>query len=740
MNKSLWLSCLPLIGIISLSGCKPGSDEKKRDNSSLTPDQSHQAMIEQLTVIAEKSQSDNDYFGDRRQKRLLAQVEQAQEKASPDILLSLGLAELNLGLERQAIQHMEQALLVAQDESTSGVRRSDVLYWLGVANLRLAETENCCAKNNPDSCILPIKGSGIHTNREGSSKAIEYLTEVIQTTSRNSESNVRARWLLNLANMTLGEYPAQVPTQHRIDPSYFESKIKFPQFKNISKQLGLNTFSCAGGVIIDDFDNDGDFDVVVSDSNPGVPHGTAEASTGGQLRFYQNKGAGIFKDQTKAVNLTGIIGGLNIIQADFNNDGWVDIFVPRGAWYKNKGKHPNSLLRNNGDGTFTDITLRAGLAEVNHPTQTASWADYDLDGDLDLYVGNERQSHDPPSQLFRNNGDETFTDVAHEAGVTNDRFAKAVVWGDYDHDGHPDLYVSNFGAKNRLYHNNGDGTFTDLADKLGVAGPTVSFPCWFWDFDNDGHLDLYVTSYAAKMDDVAAHALKYDINIEKPKLYKNTGSGFQDIAEEVKITAPTSPMGANFGDLNGDGYLDFYLGTGWPEYDEIMPNRMYLSRAGKVFDDVTMAGGFGHLQKGHGIAFADLDQDGDQDVFEEMGGAVKGDGYFNALWKNPGFGSHWISIKLIGTTTNRSAIGARLRIDIVKGGKTRSIYRHINSGGTFGANPLQKNIGLGQAAKIKLLEIEWPVSRTKQSFHDLQVNQAISITEGIDEITTLPRK
>ena len=171
-----------------------------------------------------------------------------------------------------------------------------------------------------------------------------------------------------------------------------------------------------------------------------------------------------------------------------------------------------------------------------------------------------------------------------------------------------------------------------------------------------------------------------------------------------------------------------------------MPNRMSLSRAGKSFDDVTMAGGFGHLQKGHGIAFADLDQDGDQDVFEEMGGAVKGDGYFNALWENPGFGNNWISIKLIGPQTNRSAIGARIRIEIEEGNKTRSIYRHVNSSGTFGANPLQKNIGLGQAHKIKLLEIEWPVSGTKQSFKEVQMNQSISITEGVNKITPILRK
>lgn len=746
-SSTPWFSAAAAVLLAVLAGCKSGG-KKERATASLSPEQSHQAMLEQLAEIADSAAKDNSYFGGSRREHLLAQANPAGDKASPGLLLDLAIAELTLGNEKASIEHLEKA--AARVKAGGRPSRSDVLYWLGVAYLRLAETENCCARNTPDSCILPIRGGGIHSDENGSRQAIRCFTEVLQTTPRRSETHVRARWLLNLACMTLGEYPGGVPAQYRVDPSYFESKIRFPRFKNTARQLGLDTFSCAGGVIIDDFDNDGDFDVVVSDSDPGVRRefplcvsrgalGAGGCARGGQLRYYENTGKEGFVDRTDAANLTGLLGGLNMMQTDFNNDGRLDIFVVRGGWFKSEGRHPNSLLQNNGDGTFTDVTLRAGLAELNQPTQTASWADYDLDGDLDLYVGNERHSHDPPSQLFRNNGDGTFTDVARAAGVTNDRFAKAVIWGDYNGDRRPDLYVSNFGAPNRLYHNNGDGTFTDVAPKLGVTGPEVSFACWFWDFDNDGRLDLYVTSYAAHMDDVAADAMDFPLQIERAKLYRNTGDGFEDVAERMGVTAPASPMGANFGDINGDGYLDFYLGTGWPDYDELMPNKMYVSRAGQGFDDVTMAGGFGHLQKGHGIVFVDLDQDGDQDVFEEMGGAVLGDGYFNAFFENPGFGNNWISVKLTGTSTNRAAVGARIRIDLDEAGGTRSIYRTINSGGTFGANPFEKNIGLGKADHIKLLEIEWPVSGTKQQFRNLGVNRRIVITEGEATVKPAPR-
>lgn len=156
---------------------------------------------------------------------------------------------------------------------------------------------------------------------------------------------------------------------------------------------------------------------------------------------------------------------------------------------------------------------------------------------------------------------------------------------------------------------------------------------------------------------------------------------------------------------------------------------MFLNKGGKGFVDVTMAGGFGHLQKGHGIAFGDIDHDGDHDVFAQMGGAYSGDKFGDALFENPGFGTKWISIHLVGKRTNRSAIGARIRVEIVEDGKTRSIYRHVNSGGSFGANPLRQTIGLGKAESIKKLEIYWPVTGLAQTFTGIDMNQLLLIIE-----------
>src|SRR6185295_15241272 len=168
-------------------------------------------------------------------------------------------------------------------------------------------------------------------------------------------------------------------------------------------------------------------------------------------------------------------------------------------------------------------------------------------------------------------------------------------------------------------------------------------------------------------------------------LYRGDGKGhFTNVAKEQGITRLTMPMGSNYGDLDNDGYLDIYLGTGTPKYEALMPNVMYHNRRGKGFAEVSAAGGFGHLQKGHGVDFADFDNDGDQDVFEQMGGAVPGDKAADVFYLNPGFGNHWLKLKLVGVRSNRSAIGARIHLEVDEDGTRRSIWKHVSSGGSFG--------------------------------------------------------
>ncbi len=694
-------------------------------------------MLAVLQQIADESPDTNPYLGDaearRDRARLAALPADAPAADRWSAHIDLGQAELQLGQTDAAIADFLAARRLvagAGDAAQLAPWITSGLFRLGMAYLRQGETENCMLNDSATSCILPLRGGAIHVRQDPSRRAIATFTEALRA-GPDPSVKLALEWLLNIANMTVGTYPDGVPAEYLIPPKTFESAQTIPHFTNIASRLGLNTMNNAGGAIVDDFDNDGYLDIVTSNWDPK-----------GQMHFFRNNGDGTFTDRTVEAGLQGLYGGLNMVQADYNNDGNVDILVLRGAWLGANGRQPNSLLRNNGDGTFTDVTFEAGLAAVNYPTQTAAWADYDNDGYLDLYVGNESTPDlRAPSQLFHNNGDGTFTDVAAKAGVQNVDFAKGVAWGDYDGDGWPDLYVSNLGGLNSLFHNNHDGTFTDVAVRLGVQYPIDSFPCWFWDFDNDGILDLYVGAYHVNIDDLAADALGLDRKAELAHLYHGNGhGGFDEVAQQEGLTHPNSPMGSNFGDLDNDGYPDFYLGTGSPALQNIMPNVMYLNRQGRGFTDVSYSGGFAHLQKGHAVAFADLDNDGDQDVFEEMGGAYPVDQFTNALYENPGFGNHWITIKLVGIKSNRSAIGARIRAEVVDNGVRRSIYKWVNSGGSFGGNPLRQTIGLGKAARIETLEIDWPTTGLTQRFDNVPVDQTIQIVEGDHAYSTVTLK
>jgi hypothetical protein len=282
-----------------------------------------------------------------------------------------------------------------------------------------------------------------------------------------------------------------------------------------------------------------------------------------------------------------------------------------------------------------------------------------------------------------------------------------------------------------------------------VTGPRSAFPSWFWDFDNDGNLDLYVSSSSGSIEMLSLFPRGLGVYASNPtirelqrkaqsrvdlsRLYRGDGrGGFTDVSRKQNLIYLDLPMGANFGDLDNDGYLDFYLGTGDIPFTELRPNLMYLNRQGRGFVSVTMAGGFGHLQKGHGVAVADLDNDGDSDVYEQMGGAFPDDAFEDALYENPGFGNHWITIKLVGRESNRAAIGARIHARIVEGKKERSVYRHVNSGGSFGCNPLRQTLGLGKAERIERLEIYWPTTDLTQVFREVPVDRAIQIVEGAD--------
>lgn len=618
----------------------------------------------------------------------------------------------------KAIDQFLQAYQIAQNELPAAM--PDLEEALGISYLHKSEMDNDAYRHPGDRCLFPPHAPFAYAHQGASQKAIEFFTKYLA----RKPDTLDIKWELNLAYLTLGRYPDGVPKQYLISPSIFESPEDIPRFKDVAPEAGINLYSMSGGLIVDDFENTGQLDIVTSDFGECAP-----------MHYFHNNGDGTFSDHTDKAGLSDQLGGLNLIQADYNNDGCTDILVLRGAWQFPERK---SLLRNNCDGTFTDVTAAAGLAEPATQTQTAVWADIDNDGYLDLFVANEQS----PSQLFRNRGDGTFEDISHKAGIDRVAYSKAVVAADYDNDGYVDFYVSNLNGDHFLYHNNHNGTFTEVAAQAGVQKPSQSFPAWFFDYDNDGWPDLLVSSYYVSVDEDIRSYLGLPTNAETMKLYKNMGNGtFRDVTEEVGLNRVFMPMGSNFGDIDNDGYLDIYLGTGNPSYGSLLPNVLLHNKEGKFFTDVTAASGTGELHKGHGVAFADLERNGNEDLLEEVGGAVPGDAHAFRLFQNPGNGNDWINLKLVGLKSNRSAIGARIKVTVENEGKsTRSIYRTVGSGGSFGASPLEQHIGLGKSARITEIEVSWPATKTKQTFQNVPKNQFLEIKEFAANYTRLERK
>ncbi len=629
------------------------------------------------------------------------------------------LAQLNAyeGNMEKALSQYQEAYAIAASDVPKAVPQMEEA--LGIAYLHKSEMENEVYREPADRCILPMPHAAAYAEQGDSRKAIEHFLKYLE----QKPDELEVKWLLNLAYATLGVYPEKVPPQYLIPPSVFASAEDVGRFVDVAPRAGLKSFSMAGGLIVDDFENDGRFDVV-----------TSSFDSCGPMHFFHNNGDGTFTDEAAKAGLADQLGGLNILQGDYNNDGCIDILVLRGGWELPQRK---SLLRNNCDGTFTDVTAASGLGRPTS-TQAAVWVDINNDGLLDLFVANE----DQPAQLFLNKGDGTFEDISRSAGVDRVAFSKGVAAADYDNDGYADLYVSNLHGSNFLYHNNHDNTFTEVAQTAGVPGPGRGFATWFFDYDNDGWPDLFVTSYFVSVDETARTYLGLPHNAATLKLYRNMKDGtFRDVSAEVGLDKVFMPMGANFGDIDNDGFLDIYLGTGDPSYGSLVPNVLLRNHEGKYFVDVTDSSGTGELHKGHGVAFADLDNNGNEDIVEEVGGATPGDSHALRLFENPGHGNDWISLKLVGVKTNRAAIGARIKVTVEnKGQAPRSIYRTVGSGGSFGASPLQQHIGLGKDARIAELEIWWPTSNTRQHFSNVGKNQFLEIKEFAQDYAKLNRR
>ena len=546
-------------------------------------------------------------------------------------------------------------------------------------------------------------------------------------------------------------------TAAALQPLHAQTSPPAPiQFTNVTSAAGIKFIHYAGnkgmaiirevfgpGVCVADFDGDGWQDIYFVNGRDLYDRGVTVRNA-----LYHNNGDGTFTDVTEKAGVPGTGYGFGCVWGDYDNDGFPDLYVTQFG--------RNVLYRNNGNGTFTDVTDKAGVAGVKSGTPFhggATFFDYDRDGRLDLYVGGyvsldassprycdfvDVHTNCPPSVykgapaiLYHNNGDGTFTDVTSAAGIYQPEGKNlSVAAADYDNDGWPDLFVANDGVNAYLYHNEKDGTFTEIGLLAGMAltgrGRTMAAMCMsLGDYDNDGWLDLYISDFQKSSDHV---------------WHNDHKGGFEEVSDQAGLTVPTHDVlsfGGGFFDYDNDGWLDLFIANGhvYPEVEQSAQfahykqiNSLFHNEGnGKFVETTGQAGsGFQTPYVGRGVAFADFDNDGFMDL-------VVGN---NAdppllLHNSGGNGNHFVNFKLVGTKSNRDAMGARLRI--TAGGISQ--IREIAGGGSYlSQSDLRANFGLGKAARVETLEVKWP-SGLRQVFDNVEADRFYLIEEGSEKLS-----
>ena len=528
-----------------------------------------------------------------------------------------------------------------------------------------------------------------------------------------------------------------------------------PKFEDVAAELGVTAphiatpdkryviESMSGGLGLFDCDNDGRPDLVV------VNGSTVERyRQGGDplVTLYHQEPNGKFTDITKSAGLSRKGWGMGVAVADFDNDGQLDLYVT--------GYGGNALYRNKGNCTFEDVTDRAGVRGGGFSTG-AAWADYDRDGNVDLFVS--RYVHvdidhlpEPGSAqfcrykavavqcgpwgmvgetdlLFHNRGDGTFEEVSKKAGVSDPAgyYGLGVVWGDYDNDGWPDLFVANDSTPKYLYHNNHDGTFSDVAMLMGAAldpdGQAVgSMGVDFGDYDHSGRFSMFVTNFAEQVNN----------------LYHNLGvEGFDDISWKARLAQASYPLvgwGTAFFDMDNDGWPDIFVANGhvYPQIDAVpgsapyrQPLLLYRNNGDSTFDEVSSVAGLAGLppQSRRGAALGDITNNGNVDVV-----VLNMDGSPTVLMNHNDSRNHRVLLKLVGTKSNRAAVGARVTVHT---GKMVQMDEVHGGSSYLSQNDLRLHFGLGGNTTIDSVQVNWPSGKV-ETLRSVAADAIYTIVEG----------
>lgn len=602
----------------------------------------------------------------------------------------------------------------------------EILAMKGVVQLRLGELKNCISNHNAESCILPLSKMAQHVDKKGSEEALKIFYQYL----KEKPNDDHVKWLVNVLHMTLGTYPKEVPKKYFISLKKLESEKPFPKFENIAQNVGITEPLNFGGAAVADMNQDGYLDMVFGSLNQ-CDH----------VRYYQfNPKSNSYDNKSFESGLTSQLGGGLILPADYDNDGDLDFLITRGAWHPGGRDFPaqggfvfNSLMENDGKGKFTDVTEKKGLKTTANSTLSANWGDINNDGLLDLFISNESRE----SEVFLNRGNH-FENFTQKSGVINKAIGKGTSLADLNNDGNLDIVIANYAAPNRIYMGNGDGTF-HVPKQHYLPYPDYGFPTAVFDYNNDGYLDIFIAAFAPDIDNFAKWLQNKPSKGEPHRMYKNMKDGtFKDVSDEVKLKRISLGMSVNYGDIDNNGFKDLYVGTGANSLGDLEPNHLYANTDGKFYD-VTFDSRTGSLQKGHGIVFADLNDDGHKDLVLEQGGSSHADRFFPAVFMNPQFKENsFIELKLQGVKSNRQGMHSRVTVKVLdEKKKPKTIFSWIGSTGSFGSNPPETIIGLGKISKLESVKIEWHGSKTVQEFKNLVPGQKYKIIENSDKPETI---
>lgn len=523
-------------------------------------------------------------------------------------------------------------------------------------------------------------------------RAVEAYRNAVDTLPEDSPRRLVRKWNLRVAYLAAYQtYPGQLPAKYHLELSD-DARPSPVGFTDVATSAGVDKVDRGRGNVWADFDGDGHLDMFTVGIH--VRHA-----------FYGGDGEGGFADLTEAAGLADGRGGWSATAADYDNDGDPDLYVTRDAW---EGRAPNSLFRNEkvagGVLRFAAVGSAAGVDDPDDSFH-AAWADVDGDGWVDLYVADGITGTGAGNKLFINRRDgSSFDERGEPLGVAGTGKTLGVAFGDYDADGDLDLYVVNVGGPNNLLRNEGGTRFTDVTAEAGVERPIqASYVAFFTDYDVDGDLDLFVSTMC-HYDHFVESQVTGRAAGPRTHLYRNDGPRFVEVGAELGLRRSFGSMGAGYGDIDYDGRVDLYLSNGGPEMARLESNTLYHNRE-DGFADITASAGVGNLGKGHGATFADFDADGDLDLYAGIGGHHPGDVWANSLYRNDGHSNHWIGFHLLGGTSNRGAIGARL---VLHSGDYTSAAQ-VSSGDGFGSgNSPGVEFGLGHRRAVDSVEIHWP--------------------------------